>query len=180
MRKTAYKFSEPCEIKTIILYIVKNIGISADISAITDIFMEHEFVDYFTMKIAVNELLDSGLLEVYREENRDKYLLSDIGREAIDGFEKNIPLSVRSNIRDTIKAYKMQLDKGQAVKAQYIKHGDFDHEALLSINEGGTPLLNLSLCLGSAQDAKEVCKNFKKNPQRFYEKVIRELLKTED
>ena len=177
MRKTAYKFSEPGEIKTIILYIVKSIGISADISTITDVFMAHEFVDYFTMRIAVDELLESGLLEVYREENRERYLLSDIGREAMEGFEKNIPLSVRSNIRDTIKEYKMQLDKGQAVKAQYIKHGDFDHEALLSINEGGTPLLNLSLCLGSARDAKEICKNFKNNPQRFYEEVIKELLK---
>ena len=176
MINTAYKFSEPGEIKTIILYIIKTIGGGADISAITDIFMEYEFVDYFTMRIATDELLEAGLLEVYREDNCDKYLLSDIGKEAMEGFEKSIPLSVRGSIHDTVKAYKMNLDKGQVVAAKYIKHSDFDHEAQLSINEGGAPLLKLSLVLGSADDAKKICKNFKKDPQRVYEMIIKGLL----
>ena len=172
----AYKFSEPGEIKTIILYIIKTIGGSADISAVTDIFMEYEFVDYFTMRIAIDELRDAGLLDVYREDNCDKYLLSDIGKEAMEGFEKNIPLSVRGNIHETVKEYKKSIEKGQVVTAKYIKHSDFDHEAQLAINEGGTPLLALSLCLGSADDAKKICKNFKKDPQRIYEMIINGLL----
>lgn len=175
MRKTAYKFSEPGEIKTIILYIVKCIGGGADISAITDIFMEYEFVDYFTMRLAIEELRGAGLLEVYREDC-DKYMLSDIGKEAMEGFEKNIPLSVRGSIHDTVKEYKMSLTKGEVVAAKYIKHSDFDHEAALSINEGGTDLLKLSLCLGSADDAKKICRNFKKEPQRVYEMLIKTLL----
>lgn len=175
MINTAYKFSEPGEIKTIILYIIKTFG-GADISSVTDVFMEYEFVDYFSMRLAIDELRGAGLLDVYREGSSDKYILSDIGKEAMEGFEKNIPLSVRGSIHDTVKEYKLNIEKGQVITAKYIKHSDFDHEAELSINEGGTPLLKLSLCLGSADDAKKICKNFKKNPQRVYDLVLNGLL----
>ena len=172
----AYKFTESGEIKTIILYIIKTLGGSGDISTVTDIFMEYEFVDYFTMILALGELREAGLLDVYREDNCDKYILSDIGKEAMEGFEKNIPLSVRGSIHDQVKNYKIRLEKGQVVTAKYIKHSEFDHEAVLSINEGGVSLLELSLCLGSAGDAKKICKNFKKDPQRIYEMIINGLL----
>ena len=45
-----YEFKEPSEIKLIILYIIRNFGEAIDNGQITDIFMDYEFVDYFTLQ----------------------------------------------------------------------------------------------------------------------------------
>ena len=45
-----YVFKEPSELKTIILFIVDSYGEAVTNGEITDIFMTHEFVDYFTMQ----------------------------------------------------------------------------------------------------------------------------------
>ena len=167
-----YVFKEPSELKTIILFIVDSYGEAVTNGEITDIFMTHEFVDYFTMQQFLDELLKSGLLEIYTENGIRKYLLTEIGRDGVNGFKKNIPLTVRENILNTIKEYKKKLDVGNAVMAKYIKHNEIEHEASLLITEGGSPLLRISVNAGSAENARLMCSNFKNNPQEIYKKIF--------
>ena len=69
-----YKFEEPSEIKLIILYIIENYREPIDNGQITDIFMSHDFVDYFTMQQYLNELLDTHLVDVETAANLARHL----------------------------------------------------------------------------------------------------------
>ena len=168
-----YAFSEPSEIKTIILFIIANYGGHISNGPITDIFMEFEFVDYFTMQIYLNDLVETGLLEKYEEDGQIMYIPTDIGNEAIEGFAGNTPHSVRVRILDAIRDYRSKKDNGKLISAIYRRESDIDHIAELRITEGGGELLNLRINLGSKEAAKEVCKRFKENPQEIYESIIK-------
>ena len=168
-----YTFSEPGEIKTIILFIINNYGENVSNGPVTDIFMEHEFVDYFTMQLCFSELVEAGLLETYDDGIQNLYLLTDIGREAIDGFAGKIPHTVRVKILETIREYKRKKENGKLISAIYRRESEIDHIAELKILEGGCELLSISVNLSSVEAAREACVRFKQNSQKIYENIIK-------
>lgn len=167
-----YKFSEQSELKTIILFIIDNYGKPLDNGPVTDIFMTHEFVDYFTMQTYLDELLSSGLIEVYDEDNLHKYLLTEVGKEAVLLYKDKIPKTVREEILRSIKDYRKEIEEAFNVTAHYLAFNELENIAELTISEGGSPLLSLSVNCGSKETALDVCHAFKENPQRYYKKIL--------
>ena len=168
-----YVFSDPLDIKTIILFIIDNYAAPIDNGIVTDIFMSHEFVDFFTMQQNLEELIESGLLSEYNDSESHKYIITDIGREAVEGFCPGIPVTVRKKILQSIKNYKLSIENGKLVTAIYVKYNDLEHMAKLSINEGGAPLLSLEINCGSKESAMKVCLKFKEDPETFYKELIK-------
>ena len=165
---SGYIFEKPQEIKTIILYIIDNYNAPIDNGIVTDIFMSHEFVDYFSMQQYLDELIESGLLAEYTDDKSHKYTITEIGREAVEGFCPALPITIRKKILESIKKYKLALENGKLVTAIYIKHNDLEHIAHLTINEGGAPLFDLKINCGSKEAAMKICMNFKNNPEKIY------------
>ena len=170
---SGYIFEKPEEIKTIILFIIDSYRAPIDNGIVTDIFMSHEFVDYFSMQQYIDELIESGLLSLYEDEKSHKYSITDIGREAVEGFCPSIPITVRKKILESIKKYKLSIENGKLVTAIYIKHNDLEHIAHLTINEGGAPLFDLKINCGSKDAAMKVCMNFKDNPEKIYKEAFK-------
>ena len=170
---SGYIFEKPEEIKTIILFIIDSYRAPIDNGIVTDIFMSHEFVDYFSMQQYLDELIEGGLLSLYEDEKSHKYAITDIGREAVEGFRPSIPITVRKKILESIKKYKLSIENGKLVTAIYIKHNDLEHIAHLTINEGGAPLFDLKINCGSKDAAMKVCMNFKDNPEKIYKEAFK-------
>lgn len=169
---TGYKFYDQSELKTIILYIISNYGKPVDNGPITDIFMTHEFVDYFTMQTYLDDLLSAGLLETYDEENLHKYILTDVGREAVSLYKDVIPITIRKNILKSIKEFRHNIESDKNVTAHYKAYNELEHIAELEISEGGSPLLSIKVNCGSKEIAVKVCQSFRKNPQKYYEEIL--------
>lgn len=167
-----YKFSEQPELKAIILYIIDSFGKPAAGGFVTDIFMTHEFVDYFTMQTYLDNLVSTGLVEVFEEDNTRKYILTDIGKEAVSLYKDKIPNTVRKKILRSIKAYRKEVEEALNVSAEYKPYNELEHMAVLSISEGGSPLLHMEVNCGSKKMAMDVCHAFKRNPQKYYEKIL--------
>lgn len=170
-----YIFSESTEFKIIILFIIDNYGEAVDNGVITDIFMTHEFVDYFTMQTCLDELVNASLLSTYPDEGRKKYIITDIGHEAVDGFARKIPKTVRESILHSIRKYRKEREDYQAVSAHYRKLSDIEHMAELRISEGGAPLISVSVNASSKEMADKICRSFKENPQKMYEALFKVL-----
>lgn len=169
---SGYIFNKPEDIKTIILFIIDNYGAPIDNGIVTDIFMSHEFVDFFTMQQYLDQLIESGLIAEYSDNHSHKYTITDIGREAISGFCPSIPVTVRKKILESIKKYKLSIENGKLVTAIYVKHNDLEHIAHLTINEGGAPLFDLQINCGSQEAAMKVCVKFKENPEKVYQNIF--------
>jgi len=167
-----YIFSKPSEIKTIILFIIDSYNAPIDNGIVTDIFMALDFGDYFSMQQYIDELIENGLISEYNDLKSHKYHITDIGKEAVEGFCPSIPLTVRKKILQTIKDYKKNIENGKLITAMYVKHNDLEHIAELEINEGGAPIMSLKINCGSKEAAMQICSTFKKKPEEIYKKIF--------
>ncbi len=174
-----YTFTEPSEVKLIILYIIENFGEAIDNGQITDLFMDYEFVDYFTMQQYLDELVAMKLVEMDTPDGLRLYFLTAHGREAYDAYMKNIPLSVREKLLSGIKAYKKKERRENDISASFRQINELSYAAELSIRESGFPLLDIRLCVGSKETARAVCQRFKEDPQKSYEALLQSLIDEE-
>ncbi|MBR5218568.1 MAG: DUF4364 family protein [Clostridia bacterium] len=171
----AYVFTDPLDVKLIILYIIKNYNDALDNGQVTDIFMAHDFVDYFTMQTYLEEMVGNNLVRIYMEDSLRTYVLTGYGEEALDAFKDRIPLSVREKILESIKNYKKKQQKQMQVTATYRPVNELDYVMECSLSENGTPLLNLQINAGTAEFAKLGCEMFRNDPQKIYELLLKTL-----
>ncbi len=174
-----YKFEEPSEIKLIILYIIENYREPIDNGQITDIFMSHDFVDYFTMQQYLNELLDTHLVDVETAGTPRLYFLTARGREAYQNFITKIPRTVREKLLLTIRAQKQKTKNKSDITATYTPLNELEYTANCSISEGGFPLMDLALTASSLEMAREICRRFREEPDKVYAALLRILTDTE-
>lgn len=174
-----YTFTEPSEVKLIILYIIKNYAEAIDNGQITDIFMDYEFVDYFTMQQYLDELVGTNLVDIDLQDKLRLYFLTGHGEEAYNAYIHKIPVSVREKLLLTIKEYKKGERNASDVSASFRPFNELSYAAELSIREAGFPLLDIHMSVGSKDTAREVCERFKENPQKVYEALLELLVPDE-
>ncbi len=167
-----YTFTEPSEVKLIILYIIRNFGEAIDNGQITDIFMDYEFVDYFTMQKYLDELVETRLVEVDKPEGLRLYFLTEHGTDAYEAYIKNIPVSVREKLLLSIRAYKKQERNEADISATFHPLNELSYAVDLSIRDGGFPLLDIRMSVGSKETAREVCRRFREDPQKIYSALL--------
>lgn len=171
-----YTFTEPTEIKLIILYIIKNFKMPIDNGQITDIFMSHSFVDYFTMQGYIDQMTDDKLIEVQSDNEIRKYFLTERGNEALRYFIGRIPRTVRERVLLSIKTYQKRLKNQIDVTAEFRELNELEYGVDCTICESGQPLFSVFLSTGSKESAREACKRFKENPEKVYSELLRVLL----
>lgn len=174
-----YTFEEPTEVKLLILYIIKNYQEPIDNGQITDVFMTHAFVDYFTMQQYLNELVSARLVDVDTKSGRRYYFLTNHGEEAYQSFIGKIPRTVREKLLLTIRAYKKQQKASADIQADYAAINDLEYAAHCEIRESGFPLMELRLTVGSKETAMEACRRFREEPQKVYAALFRILTENE-
>ncbi len=174
-----YTFSEPSEIKLIILYIIENYGEAIDNGQITDIFMEYDFVDYFTMQQYLDELCETKLVDIDLKDARLRlYFLTKHGKEAYEAYIRKIPVSVREKLLAGIKEYKKREKRADDVIVSFKPQNELSYAAELSIREAGFPLLDIRLSVGDKDTAREACRRFRENPQETYDALLKILTGT--
>ena len=155
------------------MYIIKNYKLPLDNGQITDIFMSHAFVDYFTMQTYLDQMIQNKLVKVYMENGFATYILTELGEEALSSFKDRIPRSVRERILLSIKTYKQKQDKALELTATYYPVNELDYIIDCTLCERGTPLLNVKMNAGTKEFAKKGCESFRKNPQKVYSELLR-------
>ncbi len=172
-----YTFTEPSEVKLIILYIIHNYGEAIDNGQITDIFMDYAFVDYFTMQKYLDELVEMRLVDIDAGGKVRLYFLTNHGLDAYGAYIKKIPVSVREKLLKSIQTYKKEERHGEEVVASYRTQNELSFVCDLSILEGGMSLMDLSLSVGSKDMARSICQRFRENPQKVYDTILTMLTK---
>ena len=68
-------------VKIFVLYLLENINYPLDFVTINDIVMQTDYVMYLDFAEAFNEMIDSGLIEEVKQEEKDTvYAITDKGR----------------------------------------------------------------------------------------------------
>lgn len=174
--------TELAQSKLLLLYILEKIDLPMDNSQITQFVLENNYMNYFLTQQYLSELIDSNFIEIVDNNNNIKkfYTLSDTGKSALTYFDNRIPEKLKEEIDVKYKKKKKQLINETQILADYYKKTESQYIVELKVIERDIDLFNLALNVVSNKQAKQICDNWKKNPDQIYQKILHLLINKEN
>lgn len=171
--------AELAENKLLLLYILQVLKRPISNSQLTEIILENNLINYFTLQQYISELVASGFSS-YEEINDKKLLtITKKGENVLSFFKDRISpskLNILDNyIKDTIDLIKKEL----TIQSDYTLTKNDNFLVDLRALEDNVTLMELKLSVPSKSQAASLCKRWKENPSELYNKIIN-LLFTED
>ena len=163
--------------KLLILYILDKINMDLTNSQITQVVLETEMMNYFSLQQFLSQLMESKFLTTYKESDREYYALTQKGFEILEYFLTRIPEDVTNKIDDYITVNKQSLLSDTEVKSSFIQQNDNEFIVNLRVIENQSNLIDLNLNVSSEKQAQQICNNWKKNASYMYAEIIDLLIK---
>ena len=141
-------------------------------SQITQVVLETEMMNYFSLQQLLSQLMESKFLTTYKDSDREYYALTQRGVESLEYFFNRIPTSVTEKIDKYIDSNKENLLADTQVKSSFVKQSDNEFIVNLRVIENQSNLIDLNLNVSSEKQAKLICNNWKNNASYMYAEVI--------
>ena len=154
--------------KLLILYILDKINMDLTNSQITQVVLETEMMNYFSLQQFLSQLMESKFLTTYKESDREYYSLTQKGLEILEYFLSRIPEDLTKKIDEYVALNKQSLLSDTEVKSSFIQQNN---------NEFIVNLIDLNLNVSSEKQAQQICNNWKNNASYMYAEIIDLLIK---
>ena len=154
--------------KLLILYILDKINMDLTNSQITQVVLETEMMNYFSLQQFLSQLMESKFLTTYKESDREYYSLTQKGLEILEYFLSRIPEDLTKKIDEYVALNKQSLLSDTEVKSSFIQQNN---------NEFIVNLRVINLNVSSEKQAQQICNNWKNNASYMYAEIIDLLIK---
>lgn len=158
--------------KLLILYILNKINMDLTNSQITQVVLETEMINYFSLQQFLSQLMESKFLATYKDSDREYYSLTQRGLEILEYFLSRIPQDITKKVDEYILNNKESLLSDTQVKSSFVKQSDHEFIVNLRVIENQSNLIDLNLNVSSEKQANLICNNWKKNASYMYAEVI--------
>lgn len=162
--------------KLLILYVLEKAKMDLTNSQITQVILETEVMNYFSIQQFLSQLMDAKFLKIYEDSNREYYTLTQKGIETLNYFLSRIPSQITEKLDEYIKLNKENLLADTQVKSSFVKQSDNEYIVNLRVIENQSNLIDLNLNVSSEKQAKLICDNWKKNASYMYAEIIELLI----
>ncbi len=162
--------------KLIILYILDRLDMPLTKLQTSNIVLENNLIDFFTLQQCLAELEQSDLVKLVEYQRKTAYEISETGRKAVDVFIKRIPRSTAAAIDRYISLNKEALKKESELTADFSKVNDKEYIVNLKVIERDMVLIDLRLSVVSAKQAKQICEKWKDSSEKIYGQIMSTLI----
>lgn len=162
---------ELAENKLLLLYIFCKINMPISNSHITQIVLENNLINYFSLQQFLSELIESGLISDIKKDRQHMLSITPRGKDALEFFNSRIPEKKREIIDNYIKKNIISIKNDVEISADYEQNLD-KYTVFLKLQNSGEPLIELKLSVDSSEKAKNICSLWKQDPEEFYKKII--------
>lgn len=163
------------EKKLLLLYIIDKIDLPISNIQLTEIVLENNFINYFTLQEYIDELISSNLIIKINQNEKDRLTISNKGKEVLSLFKNRLSDEDISKLNTYIDV-KMNLIKKEAtISADYTIENGNSYVVSLSASENSIPLMEIKVTVASNKQARELCTKWKANPSDLYTKIIKVL-----
>ncbi|GAA0705780.1 DUF4364 family protein [Paraclostridium ghonii] len=166
--------------KLLILYVLERANMNLTNSQITQVILETEVMNYFSLQQFLSQLMDAKFLKIYEDSNKEYYTLTQKGIETLNYFLSRIPTQITEKLDEYIKLNKENLLADTQVKSSFVKQSDNEYIVNLRVIENQSNLIDLNLNVSSEKQAKLICDNWKKNASYMYAEVIQLLITSKE
>lgn len=160
--------------KLIILHTLKKVSFSLTSTQLMKIIIENKFMDYFSYQNALNDLENKKLIDKSQRSHITTYSINSKGETSLESFNSRIPIDIENFLNTNISTIKNELRHSNLVQAKIIQ----DENAFIvncSAKEADSNLLELSITVGSRENAQKIANNWKTHPQQIYSEIIKTL-----
>lgn len=162
---------ELAENKLLLLYIFCKVDKPISNSGITQIVLENNLINYFSLQQFLSELIESGLISDIKKNRQHMLSITPTGKDALEFFNSRIPEKKRELIDNYIKKNISDIKEAVKTSADYEQNQD-KYAVVLRLENDGKPVIELKLLVDSNDKAKNICSLWKKDPEAFYEKIV--------
>jgi len=168
--------SELAENKLLILYILNTIKVSITNNQLTEMVLENNLMNYFTLQQYISELDDSDFFQY--EEQMDKKLLTitEKGENVLSYFKDRISPSKITLLDEYIAQKKESIRKELIIQSDYTPSNDDNFIVQLKAFEEDSILIDLKVSVPSKKHALALCSNWKNNYSSIYNEIINVIL----
>lgn len=163
--------------KLIVLYILEKIEMPLSNTQITNIILENNIINYFSLQECLSELEHSDLIKLEEGQDKPTYQLSETGRRTLDMFTDKISKNTRTLINEYIVKNKDRIKIESEIFADFYKVKEHEYIVNLKVIENEIVLIDLKLNVVSAKQAKLICEKWKSSSGKIYGQIMDSLIK---
>lgn len=172
--------AELAENKLLVLYVIKSLRQPISKTQLTEIILENNFINYFTLQQYISELETAEFVEYVEKNNKKLVTITDRGENVLSIFNDRIsPIK-----RDIIDNYISKTI--ETIKKELTIHGDYTIEkndsfiVNLKALENEMLLMDLKISVPTKKQATSLCSKWKENPSEIYTKLVQLLFNDEN
>ncbi|MGL5634486.1 MAG: DUF4364 family protein [Sarcina sp.] len=167
---------ELAENKLLLLYIIKSIKYTISNSQLTEIVLEHSFINYFTLQQYIAELEKSNFIKLEEKDGKELVLLTKKGDSVLSLFKDRLSQGKIKSIDDYLFEQIDEIKKELNIFSDYTPDNNDSFLVTLRAIEGNCTLLDLNINVPSKEQAKELCTKWKNNSAEIYNKIMGALI----
>lgn len=159
------------ENKLLLLYIFEKVKLPISNTQITQIILENNFMNYFTLHQYISELISSKFIEHTEAETKSRLVISDKGSKVLTMFIQRIPKVKMELVDNYLKQHLDKIKNDITVSADYTIEKENNYLVRLTAAENNTIIIDVKIIVESNTQARALCSKWKNNYSELYKKI---------
>ncbi|MBR6253466.1 MAG: DUF4364 family protein [Clostridia bacterium] len=161
------------ENKLIILYLLNKADCSLTNIQMQKLLYDVEDFNYFNFQHITSELINQNYVSNYKQGEEWLYEITPQGKEVLKLTNEILPGIIKHKLNSIIEENLNKVKNDVSITSEYIPVNDTEYITSLKINESHKVLFELNILCSSAEEAKQIADNWKKNASTLYPNVIK-------
>lgn len=167
--------AELAENKLLVLYVTDSLKHPITNTQLTEIILENNFINYFTLQQYISELIASDFLR-YETVNEKKLIrITEKGTNTLSFFSDRISPIKKKIIDDYLLSIVDSIKKELTIYSDYTLGKDDSFIVDLQALENDNLLISLKVSVPTKKQAVSLCNRWKDNPSDIYNKIMNSL-----
>lgn len=163
---------ELAENKLLLLYIANKLKFPVSNTKITELVLENNLINYFTLQQYLSELISSNFIKNTKVGDSNRLVISDKGLKVLELFGERISERKRELVDTYITDHLESIKKEVTVTADYTIEHKNNFIVDLKALEGDSILIDIKIKVNSNKEARALCSKWKNNSTELYSSII--------
>lgn len=166
------QLTEKNDVKIFILYLLMNIEYPVDMTTLSDISVQDDFVQQFVFMDCFFDLFESGAISCSFANGEQLYSITDAGRKAAEALQSEILPAIRQ--KSLKSAFRLLSFKktGAVVDSSVTKEENGRYTVSVSIKNRTGRVMSASVTAEDEQSAENMRRNFDEKPELVYRGLL--------
>lgn len=169
---------ELAENKLLLLYIIYSIKLPISNNQLTQIILENNFINYFTLQQYLSELESAGFTKYTQKDGKQRLIITDKGSKVLIMFKGRISAAKISVIDSYLDKNMNQIKNETTVISDYTIEKDNNFIVNLKVTENDQIIIDLKINVPSKKHAMNLCSKWKEDSSQIYNDIMNLLFKS--